>query len=106
MTVATILKNETANATGNDITLGGRAPRLYQATIKGTGAVSCTVTVQGTNEPPKSATSLWFDINAFSLTGTTNDNQIHESTESWNAVRVVTASMTGTNATVNVTVSY
>ena len=97
----------TTNATGLDIVLGGSPARAYQASIRGSsGTVSCTVTVQGTNEPPKSATSQWVTINAFSLSGSVTNTQVHSSTIPWNAVRVVTASITGTAASVDVTVSY
>ena len=107
MATAKLAKAVTGNATGLDIVLGGSPARAYQASIRGaSGTVSCTVTVQGTNEPPKSATSQWVTINAFSLSGSVINSQVHTSVIPWNAVRVITASMTGTAASVDVTVSY
>jgi hypothetical protein len=87
----------TANVTGEAWTMPrGSRERVYQATIAGTGAVSATVTIQGSCDGVS-----WVTIgSALSLSGTGSDTKAIESLYPWPQVRAVVASITGTGATV------
>lgn len=68
----------------------------YQASITGSGAVSATVTIQGSNDG-----SNWTTIGtAMSLSGTGSDVKATNSTVPWRHHRSVIASITGTSAAV------
>jgi len=90
---------------GNSTPLYKESPwSTFQVIITGTGAVSATVTIQGSNQEDtfNGTKSNWATINAFSMTGTTSDTQGFTSVSTWRYVRAVVASITGTGATVEV----
>lgn len=68
----------------------------YQSTISGSGAVSATVTIQGSNDG-----SNWTTIgSAMSLSGTGSDIKATNSEVPWRHHRSVITSITGTSAAV------
>lgn len=70
---------------------------LVQAIITGTGALTATVTVQGSNNGVN-----WSTIgSALSLSGTTTDTKTQAIDSPWAFVRAVSASLTGTGAAVS-----
>lgn len=69
----------------------------YQASIAGTGAVSCTVTIQVSNDGVN-----WETFGTMSLTGTTSDTDTLTGDAPWAVHRAVTSSISGTGATVAV----
>lgn len=93
-----LLSDATANATGDAVVMPpGSRERVYQATIAGTGAVSATVTIQGSCDGTN-----WVTIgSALSLSGSGSDTKAQESVYPWPQVRAVLASLSGTGATVN-----
>ena len=93
----------TANA--NSTALYKESPwSTFQVIITGTGSVTATVTIQGSNQDESfnGTKSNWVTINAFSMTGTTSDTQGFTSISNWRYVRAVVASISGTGATVEV----
>ena len=93
----------TANA--NSTALYKESPwSTFQVIITGTGSVTATVTIQGSNQDESfnGTKSNWVTINAFSMTGTTSDTQGFTSVSTWRYVRAVVASISGTGATVEV----
>ena len=93
----------TANA--NSTALYKESPwSTFQVIITGTGSVTATVTIQGSNQDESfnGTKSNWVTINAFSMTGTTSDTQGFTSISTWRYVRAVVASISGTGATVEV----
>lgn len=96
MYVQTFHLNATTNAT-TDAFLRLGANWNYQATITGTGAVSATVTIQGSNDG-----TTWATIgSAISLSGTGSAAGSTNATIPWRHHRSVITSITGTGATVN-----
>lgn len=77
----------------------GVPDRVYQATIAGSGAVSATVTFEGSCDGGQS----WSTIgSALSLTGTASDVKAQAVAGApWPLVRATVASITGTNAAVS-----
>ena len=93
----------TANA--NSPALSNESPwSTFQVIITGTGSVTATVAIQGSNQDESfnGTKSNWVTINAFSMTGTTSDTQGFTSISTWRYVRAVVASISGTGATVEV----
>jgi hypothetical protein len=85
--------------TTNDTATAQHRPGLewgYQAAITGTGSVSATVTIQGSNDGVN-----WSTIGtAMSLSGTGSDVKTTSAAIPWRLHRAVIASITGTGATV------
>lgn len=69
----------------------------YQGAIAGTGAVSCTVTIQVSNDG-----SNWETFGTMSLSGTTSDTDTLSGNAPWAVHRAVTSAISGTGATVSV----
>lgn len=70
---------------------------MVQAIITGTGALTATVTVQGSNNGVN-----WSTIgSALSLSGTTSDTKTQAVDNPWAFIRAISASLTGTGATVS-----
>ena len=92
-------------ANANSTALYKESPwSTFQVIITGTGSVTATVTIQGSNQDDSfnGVKSNWVTINAFSMTGTTSDTQGFTSVSTWRYVRAVVASISGTGATVEV----
>lgn len=89
----------TTNTTGdsiNDLRAGG----AFQATITGTGVVSCTVTIQCSLD----ATN-WIDLATISLSGTNIATDGFSSVGQWPSYRAITSAVTGTAASIMVNMS-
>ena len=70
---------------------------MVQAIITGSGALTATVTVQGSNNGVH-----WSTIgSALSLSGSGSDTKTQAVDSPWAAVRAISASLTGTGATVS-----
>ena len=77
----------------------------FQAIITGTGAVTATVDLQGSNEPATFAGTKanWVSLGTpLSLSGTTTDTKGLVSTSTWRYVRANVSAISGTGATVEV----
>ena len=68
------------------------------ASIAGTGTVSVTANVEGSNN----GGTTWSLLTALSLTGTNADSKSYTVDGPWGSVRVTLASITGTGATAQV----
>lgn len=99
----TLLNAVTAAATSDaDFAEDRRGDRSYQATVSGTGAVTATVIIEGSNEDPaKSPTFL--TIATITLSGTTSASDGFVGTAAWGYVRARLTAITGTGAAVTVT---
>lgn len=89
----------TTNSTGSlvrDMVPGG----AFQATITGTGTVSCVVTIQVSLD-----TVNWMTLGTISLSGTTTASEGFTSHGSWYAYRAVTTAVTGTVSSIKVNMS-
>ena len=94
------LLTATGTATGTELTTGNNDQRTFQAVCTGTGAVTATVTIEGSLDK-----SNWVTITTLSLSGTAPQTASYEHTSAWTYIRAKSASVTGTGATVNVYVA-
>ena len=95
--IAQLMHGVTTNTNGAAVRMLFK-PSVYQATVKGTGAVAVNVTIQGSTNGVD-----WVALgSAIALTATTEDTDKLASVEYWPFVRAVTASISGTGATVSV----
>ncbi len=94
------LLTATGNATGTELTTGNNDQRTFQAVCTGTGAVTATVTIQGSLDKTN-----WVTITTLSLSGTAPQTASYEHSSAWTYIRATSASVTGTGATVNVYVA-
>ena len=94
------LLTATGNATGTELTTGNNDQRTFQAVCTGTGAVTATVTIQGSLDKTN-----WVTITTLSLSGTAPQTASYEHTSAWTYIRATSASVTGTGATVSVYVA-
>lgn len=92
----TLMTGVTANATGVTVERPG-ALWSYQASIAGTGAVSCTVTVQVSNDG-----SNWLTFGTMTLSGTGSAVDSLAGDAPWAYHRAATSAISGTGATVAV----
>lgn len=99
-----LLKGVTTNTSGtpvrpfakSDNKAGYVGNMTFQAKIVGTGAVSVTVTIEGSNG------CGWTVLKTLSLTGTTTDTKADTiQGQPWDQIRATTASISGTGATVD-----
>jgi hypothetical protein len=76
----------------------------FQAIVTGTGAVSATVIIQGSNQEAtfNGTKSNWVTIDTYSLTGTTTATNGSTSISTWRYVRANVTVISGTSATVEV----
>lgn len=107
-TVKTILTDTTGSATGGSFGTDlaargvGYAPVLkFQAYLAGTGAVTATVLIQCTNTNDTSAS--WMTLATITLSGTTTAVDGYATIANWPNVRAKCTAISGTNATVTVT---
>lgn len=85
-----------APETGNSFIVD-ETSRAYQATVTGTGAVTATVVIEGSNNA-----SNWLELGTITLSGTGSDTDGFGSIVPWLYVRSRLTAITGTGATVNV----
>lgn len=105
--VVTILTDATGSATGNTYTPSyatrGFAVQpviKFQAYETGTGAVTGTVLIEGSNDPSYAS---WVTIATLTLSGTTAISAGTATTSNWPNVRARTTAISGTSASIVVT---
>lgn len=91
-----MLKGATAPTTGDRISNTPK-DRTFQATVTGDGAVTATVEIEASNDAVG-----WISAGTITLTGNNVASDGFPSTTMWAHVRARLAAITGTNATVSV----
>ena len=76
----------------------------FQGIVSGTGVVTASITIQGTNDPTTAAgvASNWVTLGIISLTGTTSASDGFTTTATWRFARANVTTISGTSATVQV----
>lgn len=76
----------------------------FQGIINGTGAVTATVLIQGSNEEATylGTKSNWVTLATLSLTGTNTDTKGDTNLAPWHYIRASVTAISGTGATVEV----
>ncbi len=93
----TVLLNA-ATATATSVSSSGfGASRTFQAAVTGTGAVSATVLIEGSNDGVN-----FLLLGTITLTGTTSASDGFVSSAAWDSVRARLTAISGTNAAVTV----
>lgn len=101
MNIFTLMAAASAPATGANFNLEAheaRSDRTYQASVAGTGAVTATVIVEGSNDGVNFLT-----LATITLSGTTSASDGFSSTANWPCVRARLTAISGTGAAVTVT---
>lgn len=98
--IVVLLKDKTAAATSDAFDAQARTleARTYQASVKGTGAVTATVVIEGSNDG-----EFFLEIATITLSGTTSDSDGFVSQAAWGFVRARLTAISGTGAAVTVT---
>ncbi len=95
-----LMVNETTNATGG-WKYKDSPHATFQATVTGTGAVTATVTIEVSNDGVNAVDTA---AGVITLSGTTSHSDGFTTQHApWKYVRAITTNVTGTGATVNVT---
>ena len=76
----------------------------FQAIVTGTGSVSATVVIQGSNETDtfNGTKSNWVTVDTYTLSGTTTATNGSTSISVWRYIRANITAISGTGATVQV----
>ena len=106
MQLRTLFTAVTTNTTPPDVQIdAGNVParpsRTYEARVTGTGAVTATISLFGSND------GVGYSATPFgivTLSGTTSVTDSFMSQANWSFVRCTTSNVTGTGATVSATV--
>ena len=96
-----LLTSVTANVTSKSIPISFGA-RTIEAIVTGTGTVGATITVYGCNTP---RTVNGILLATFTLSGTNSDQAGTPSTAEWPFLYAVLSGISGTGATVDVSVA-
>lgn len=101
MARVTLIKDATTTGSGDPV-VSGATPMSFQAVVAGTGAVTATVVIEGTNQAPTQSPT-YLTIGTITLSGTTtaSDGFVAQN-PAWNAIRARLSAVSGTGATVNV----
>lgn len=94
------LLTATGTATGTELTCANNDRRTFQAVCTGTGAVTADVVLEGSNNKTD-----WITLSTISLSGTAPQTGSFDHYSAWTYIRARTSNVTGTNASVTVTVS-
>jgi hypothetical protein len=98
--MATLLNNATSVGAGAPYRASG-PNRSFQAVVSGTGAVSATVVVEGSNDVDASANPQnWLLLGTITLSGTNSATDGFPSNTNWMFVRMRISAISGTNAAV------
>lgn len=97
----TLLTTTSGSATG--VNHAPPPDTFYQTSIAGTGAVSGTMLIEGTNTPDVAAS--WILLQTHTLSGTTTDVTGAPSTAKVAAVRARSTAISGTGATMTTTMA-
>lgn len=108
--VLTILTDNTGSATGNVYTPSVLASRgfavqpvvKFQAYETGTGAITATVVIEASND---NTYSSWVTLATITLSGTTAVSDGYATIANWPYVRAKCTAISGTSASVTVTMS-
>lgn len=95
-----ILLSSLVTATGT-VESTPNALRTYQATVVGTGTVTATVIIEGTNDQ-----ITYLPIGTITLTGTTSNSDGFASSAPWASVRARITAISGTGALCTVSMGY
>lgn len=99
MDATTLLNGVTSTGAGDAVPVGHGGRLSFHASVAGTGAVSGTVKIQGSNDG-----STWVDLSTLTLSGTDSDAAgSQESAMAYLWVRANLTAVSGTGATVTVT---
>lgn len=98
--VAKILDAVTTVSVGATYQNNTNAPKQYQASVAGTGAVSATVKLWGANLDPASDTTKAALLATFTLSGTTAASDGFHSFAGWTFVFGEVTAISGTSAAV------
>lgn len=99
-----ILTNAIAASTGHPQPTDAHSPLSFQATLVGTGSLTGTVIIEGSNEKAVAASNFLL-IGTITLNGTTSVSDGFVATAApWNVIRarIPAGGITGTAATINV----
>ena len=95
-----LIEGATSTEDGDQVVVDGLA-RTYQGIVAGTGAVTATIEIEGSNDSKVSGAE-WVSLGTITLSGTTSDTDGFGSVLPWLMVRARLTAITGTGATVNV----
>lgn len=97
--VKTVLEGATTTTTGNAVYKD--APQgAIQATVTGTGAVTATVVIDSSNDGTNWCSTA---LGTIALSGTTSASDGFQTDSTWKYIRARVTAISGTGATVNVT---
>lgn len=96
--MVTLISNSPAPVTGYGIAMSTSVPnRTFQATVVGTGAVSATVVIEGSND-----NTNFLTVGTITLAGTSVASDGFVSNASWGITRARVSAIAGTDAMANV----
>lgn len=98
--MTTLIKSPVNGATG-EIVQVDVVDRTFQAVVAGSGAVSATIVIDGSNDRDN-----WIVVGTISLSGTTSATDGFASTAKWKYIRSRITAISGTNASVTVTMEH
>lgn len=109
--VVTLLTTTSGSATGGSFTPDKNSaanttrtgPLKFMATEAGTGAVTATILIEVTTNA--AVTTSWITLGTITLSGTTTAQDGFASSADWPCVRARTTAISGTGATVTVTMA-
>lgn len=94
VTATTILNAITVTPTTGDAVENSTGTKSFHGKVTGTGAVTATIVVEGSNE-----NSTWVTIGTITLSGTTSATDGFAHLSAWRYVRGRISALTGTGAT-------
>lgn len=97
-----LLSGITSAPTSGTQQITDETPRTYQAIVTGTGAVTATVIIEGSNDSQATEANVqWVTLGTITLSGTTTDTDGFGSVLPWLLTRARLTAISGTGATVN-----
>lgn len=97
-----LMTDKTATGAGSTYGPATSGEKTFQATVTGSGSVSATVLIQVSNDPDNLG---WVTLGTITLSGTTTDTDGFASQAGWSYYRANVSAISGTSASVDVTVS-
>lgn len=99
-----LLDGATAVGAGTPISGAYIAKFSAQAFVVGTGAVSATVIIEGSNNSTPAGAGDWVPIATLNLSGTTRATDGGVAETLWGQIRARVSAISGTNATVSASI--
>ena len=93
----TVLLNAATTVSSGASFPGGSGNSTYQATVRGTGAVSATVLIEASNDGEN-----YLTLATITLSGTNSSSDGFSSNSAWASVRANLTAISGTNTAVTV----